>query len=192
MNYLQFIASLIHSLAWPAAVIVLAAVFRMPLRELLRNLSRFKYGKVEIDFRRELDQLEAFAKTIDLKPAPKQISAAPRTAEQILNEAERLTADFPEPAVGLGWTAVEHELRAAATRLGLPPDYQSPGRQIEELRKAGHFDSETYEILRRMRNLRNMAVHGAAPSRINSDEAREFLALAAGVVQRLKEIDPKK
>jgi hypothetical protein len=36
-----------------------------------------------------------------------------------------------------------------------------------------------------MRNLRNMAVHGGvAPAGISSDE--EFLALAAGIVQRLK------
>jgi hypothetical protein len=59
MNYLQFIASLIHSLAWPATIVALAAIFRKPLRDLLQHLDRFKYGKVEIDFRRELDQVEA-------------------------------------------------------------------------------------------------------------------------------------
>jgi len=79
-----------------------------PVKELLQNLNRFKYGKIEIDFRRELDHLETYAKSIDLKPAPKSVSGEPRTAEQILNEAARLTTDFPEPAVGLGWTAIEH------------------------------------------------------------------------------------
>ena len=192
MNYLQFIASLIHSLAWPATIVVLAAIFRKPLRDLLQHLDRFKYGKVEIDFRRELDQIEAYARTIDLKPAPKQISPGPRTAEQILADAERLAADFPEPAVGLGWTAIEQELTSGTARLGLSSDFPSPGRQIEALRKAGQLDDETYEILRRMRNLRNMAVHGsAAYGGISSDEVREFLALAAGVVRRLREISLK-
>jgi len=192
MNYLQFIASLIHSLAWPATIVVLAAIFRKPLRELLQHLDRFKYGKVEIDFRRELDQIEAYARTIDLKPAPKQISAGPRTAEQILADAERLAADFPEPAVGLGWTAIEQELTSRTARLGLSSDLPSPGRQIETLRKAGQLDDETYEILRRMRNLRNMAVHSSgAHGGISSDEVREFLALAAGVVRRLREISLK-
>ena len=192
MNYLQFIASLIHSLAWPAAVIVLAAAFRKPLKELFQNLNRFKYGKVEIDFRRELDQLETYAKTIDLKPPPKQISAEPRTAEQILNEAAQLTADFPEPAVALGWTAIEHELGAAMMRLGLRSDHPSPSRQIEALRKDAHLDNETFEILQRMRNLRNMALHGGAIPGISSGEAVEFLAFAAGVVQRLQDISSKK
>jgi hypothetical protein len=109
-----------------------------------------------------------------------------------LADAERLAADFPEPAVGLGWTAIEQELTSGTARLGLSSDFPSPGRQIETLRKAGQLDDETYEILRRMRNLRNMAVHGsAAYGGISSDEVREFLALAAGVVRRLREISLK-
>jgi hypothetical protein len=192
VNYLQFIASLIHSLAWPAAVIVLAALFRKPLKALLLNLSRFKYGNVEINFRHELAQIEAYAKTIDLKPVPRQISSEPRTAEQILNEAARLIDDFPEPAIALAWTAVEHELKSAATRLGLPSDYHSSGRYIDALQRHGYLDKETHEILRRIQNLRNMAVHGgAAPATISSDEAREFVALTAAIVQRLKEIAPR-
>ncbi len=84
--------------------------------------------------------------------------------------------------------AVEQELTSAATRLGLPADYSSQGRLIEALRKSGDLGYETYEILRRMRNLRNMAVHGRAVPGISPDEAREFLAFAAAVIQRLQEI----
>lgn len=195
MNYLEFIAAAIGALAWPVAVIVLGLILRSPLRRVLLSLTRVKYKDVEIDFGRELSQIEAQAKSIELKPVPVRNEGARKNAAELLRDAARLAEEFPEPAVAVGWSAVEQELQAAAARLGLAADQAArfnPARIIAALRDAGHLDDQMHAILNRMRNLRNVAVHGhhgTAP--VTTDEAREFLALAGGVVERLRGLRPE-
>lgn len=192
MVYLQFIAALVHSVAWPVSAIVLAALFRIPLKELLLKLNRFQYGNVEIDFGRELAQIESYAKTLDLRPSTRPKSAAKlRTAEQTLDDAARLIDDFPEPALALAWTAIEEELMSAIMRLAASadyPPYNSSLKNMKLLREQGYIDGQIYQLLDRMRNLRDAAVHGGAVTTIGSDEAREFVSLAGAVLERLKRI----
>lgn len=192
MNYLEFVTVVISALAWPIATIVLAFLVRSPLRLVLLSLTRLKYKDMEIDFGRELSRIEAEAKSIDLThtPVPEPHGHGPENSTERLREAARLTNDFPEPAVALGWAAVEQELQAAAIRLRLAVDpgrSAAPLRIIPVLRADGYLDDRMNDILNRMRNLRNMAVHGSYSGQpVTSDEAREFLALAGGVVERLK------
>ena len=54
MDWLQFISSIIGSLAWPAAVMNLVLNLQAPLRNLLRDLSQFRYKEIEIDFGKEI------------------------------------------------------------------------------------------------------------------------------------------
>jgi hypothetical protein len=194
MNYLEFVAAIISALAWPVAAVVLLAILRSPLKRVLLGLTRVKYKDIEIDFGRELSKIEAQARSIELKPVPVRQEAAPKDSAELLREASRLAEELPEPAVAVGWSAVELDLQAAAARLALAPDRAartSPARMIALLRNGGHLDDQMHEILSRMRNLRNMAVHrhqGAGP--VSSDEAREFLALAGGVIERLGSLRP--
>jgi hypothetical protein len=191
MNALEFIASIIGSLAWPAAIVMLVLLLRTPLRKLLHELTRFRYGDVEIDFGREVQMLEDQAKTAGLKLPDKTAlpEAKVRDPSQIIAEASRLADDFPEPAIGLAWTAVEHELMEALTRLKIAalPVPMAPGKSIELLHDRGFIDDQTRDLLNRMRNLRNAAVHaskGIGP--IAAWEAREFIALSEAVIERLR------
>ena len=121
MSYLVFIAALIGALAWPAAVIAVAVMFRASLGSVLLDLTRLKYKDTEIDFGRELSQIEAQARSIGVTPKPVPIPAAdhPKDSAGRLRETARLGNQFSETAVALGWSAVELELEAAATRPGL-------------------------------------------------------------------------
>ena len=189
-----FIASVIGSLAWPAAIVILVLVVRAPLRRLVSELSRFRYGEVEIDFGREVQRLEDRARTAGLrlpeKPAPPETEV--RDSEKIIADAARLAGEFPEPAVGLAWTAVEHELMQAVMRLGISadyPPYNAPLKNIALLHEQEYLDGETRELLDRMRRLRNAAVHTPREAvRISADEAREFIALTEAVADKLKSL----
>lgn len=194
MDALQFIASVIHALAWPVAVVILVLILQKPLRKLLTELTRFRYGDMEIDFGREVQSLERRARTAGLRVPDRLPRAEPeeRDPAQIIGDAARLAADFPEPAVGLAWTAVEHELMQAVMRLTISPDYppyNAPFKNIALLHEHGYIDGQTRELLQRMRNLRNAAVH---PSRgtvqVSSDEVREFIALTEAVTEKLKSL----
>src|SRR5260370_1218861 len=124
MDWLQFLASLVKSLAWPTALVILVLLFRVPVRRALLSLTRLKYKDLELDFGRELKELEKEAKAIDITPQPpKSIAPTQRDSSQLLQEAAQLAQRFPEPAVAVAWQAVEDELMQAVMRLAVSPDY---------------------------------------------------------------------
>jgi uncharacterized protein YutE (UPF0331/DUF86 family) len=197
MNWLEFLASIIKSLAWPTTLVILVVLFRAPVRRALLRLTRLKYKDLELDFGRELRQLEKEAKAIDITPqTPKSIAPTKRDSSQFLMESAALVQQgFPEPAVAVAWQAVEDELMQATMRLAISPDYpahNSPLKNAELLKEQNAIDQRTIEVLNRMRNLRNMAVHGGrGAAHVTTDEAFEFLALARGVVEKLQELRRK-
>lgn len=190
MDWLQFFSSVVGSLAWPATVLALVVLLRAPVTRVLLTLTRLKYKDLELDFGRELKQLEEQAKAIEVKPQqPKALPPAPKGSAQLLAEAERLAQDFPEPAVAVGWQAVEDELMSAVMRLAISPDYpahNSALKNAELLLGQKAVDENTIDLLKRMRNLRNMAVQGnCGLGNVTTDQAIEFIALARGVVEKL-------
>jgi hypothetical protein len=191
MNWLEFVASLARSLAWPAAVVALVVWLRDPITRTLFTLTRLRYKDLELDFGRELNRLKQEAKAVDITPQPaKSIAAAKKDSSQLLEEAARLAQDFPGPAVAVGWQAVEDELMSAVMRLAISPDYpphNSAFKNADLLKQQNAIDQGTFVLLSRMRNLRNMAVHGGhGASPVTTDDAIEFLDLARAVVGKLQ------
>ena len=192
MDWLQFLASLVSSLAWPIAVVVLVILLRVPITRVLLTLTRLKYKELELDFGRELKQLEQEARAIDIVPQkPKSIAPIKKDSLQLLEEATRFAQDFPESAVAVGWQAVEDELMSAVMRLAISPDYppyNSALKNAQLLKEQDAIDERTFAILSRMRILRDMVVHRVrvGTSITTSEEAIEFLALARGMVEKLR------
>ena len=183
MDKLQLIASIIGSLAWPIAAILLVLILRAPLRTLLGNLTQFRYGNVEINFGREIRELGNKAKAAGLyvpEDAPRTTQGI-RDSAQIIADAMCLASEFQASAVILAWTAVEQELMQAVMRLAISPDYppyNAPLKNIQLLYQQGYLEADSYDLLDRMRDLRNAV---ANPSRgiteISADDAREFIVL---------------
>jgi hypothetical protein len=196
MDWLSFIAAVIGSLAWPAVVLGIFIALRKPLRDLIPLLVRLRYKDLELDFARELRKVESEAREALPIPAPTPKALPnpePRDAIQLLAQAESLSSEFPEAAVAVGWSAVESELMAAVMRLAVSPDYppdNSARKNAHLLASSGAISEKTLSVLERMRNLRNLAVHGSSrhigPGPVSPDEAREFIALASGIVQELR------
>ena len=130
---------------------------------MLKNL---KYKDLELNFGEELKKLEDQAKQVlieEKKPKPIKKNLKLRDSSQIIEESQRLFEDFPEPAVALAWSAIEVELLAAIMRTASSPDYpahNSPIKNAMFLSDAGYLKSEKIHLLKRMSNLRNIAVHG--------------------------------
>ena len=190
MSWLQFISAIVSSVAWPATLIVLVWMLREPLRRVLLTITSLKYKDLEVDFGRELKELEEKAKVINITPINRTALPSPAKDEpsQILADAERLAADFPGPAVALAWSAVESTLMQAVMRLAISPDYPSDNsayKNTKLLAGQGLLDTQTLEVFERLRNLRNIAVHGGGGVQISFDEAREYVAIARGVVEKL-------
>ena len=194
MDVLEFTASIAGSLAWPVATVLLVLILRTHFGALLNELTRFRYKDMEIDFGREVQRLEDQAKTAGLHfpQRPAEPDTELEDSAQMIADASRLATEFPEPAVGLAWRAVERELSQAVMRLDIPNSKfleYSTVSSVMALHRQGYIELETRELLERMRHLRNIAVDaGRGMSCIPSDQAREFIALAEAVTYRLRRL----
>lgn len=197
MDRLSFFASLIDSIAWPGALIVIVLSLRKALEKLLTQLTRFRYGDIELDFGREVRKLEDSAKTLGLKPSKKSelMGIEIQDSAQIIGDAARLADEFPMPAIGLAWTAVEHELTMLIERFDISMGkrrHYAVANSIRLLHKRGHLDDNTRELLDHMRHLRNFAVHTPREQiHIPPQEAHEYIALSQAMIDKLKDIREK-
>src|SRR6202042_1648213 len=55
MTVLQFIASLVRSLAWPAAVAFMVFLLRLPIRGLLARVSKVRGGGIEVEMEQAVE-----------------------------------------------------------------------------------------------------------------------------------------
>lgn len=193
MDSLQFFAAVISSLAWPLTTLALVALLHEPVGRLLTMLTRLKYKDLELDFGRELRQIEEDAKAVEVLPTPKIESAGgPKEPDELLDEAEMLVGEFPQPAIAVAWSAVEDDLSQAAERLTRSSSFRREPtiRVIKSLVEGKAIDRGTADVLKRMQNLRNAALHERwnAFGGISTEEAREFIALARGIHERLSNI----
>ena len=110
-NY-QFVASIVSSLAWPVAVVVVAVVFRGPISEMIGRLEHVKSPL-----------FEGWAKTAaeaHAALAASTITGAPTEGKGSLTKKfADLAADSPEVAVLMGWSEVEKILRQKIRDAGI-------------------------------------------------------------------------
>ena len=195
MDTFQFIASLVESLAWPVTALALFMLLRKPLTQILLTLTKLRYKDIELDFGRELRQITQEAMQIEVRPVPMTATRAiggPKVADELLEEAEKLSEEFPEPAVSVAWSAVEDSLAQTAERLTGSTSFRSspPSRSIKFLSEREVIEGSTVSVLRRMQKLRNEAVHERwnAFGGISIAEAKEYIALARGINEKLARI----
>ena len=192
MNAFQFISSIIHSLAWPVTILTLVILLQEPIRRSLRSLTKLRYKDLQLDFERGLGHLEEKANLITAALTTAQPTSEPtrRDSLQLVSEAQRLAEDLPEASVALGWSAVEDELMSVVMELGISPDYPPHNswlKNAELLAEQNAIDAGTLDVLKGLRNLRNTAVHLYEElGGVTTDQARAFLAIAEGVIGRLR------
>lgn len=100
MGWLEFIASVVGSVAWPIAAVAIAVLFRKQIAALLNKIRTLTLGDAVVDFSEKLDKVETAAETApDLaEPAP----LAPRP----LHEVEELPPPWSQPSL-VRWTRPE-------------------------------------------------------------------------------------
>lgn len=59
MNWLEFIAIVIGSLAWPIVFVVIFHFLREPVKNVLPLLQRLKYKEFELEFSRRVEEVSA-------------------------------------------------------------------------------------------------------------------------------------
>lgn len=193
-DWQQFIASLIGSLAWPTAVLVLAWMFRSSLGRLLSgDIKRWKAGPagVEVEYwekaiaeaRQELAQDRALT--------PGEVAAPEEGPREFRDEMTELAAISPRSAVMESFRRVELQLRSMLELGGVEQVRPTGARMMAETAlQRGLITAATVDAIRGMSTLRNLAAHGHDDSEIDLVRALEFIDLAEAVLFALEHSSP--
>lgn len=178
MNGLQFTASLVASLAWPVAVVVIALVFRAQLRQLLsRPLRRVRAGPVEMEFDRLLSEVE-----VAVQPVPATTRVTQPGGVEV-ESLESLAATSPIAAVLDAHALVEQDLRdrVRAADPGSGDTRIPMGALIRRAQDLGVITPETAQAVQGITVMRNLAARGRV-SEVSEERARDYLALVGAVL----------
>lgn len=188
MDFLQFVSALIGHLVWPVTVLILACKFRLTIIKLLLRLRRVKGKGWQFEFYKELEQLTEKAEEAQLlPPSPQQLlpTTAPLTQQDVQNELFALAADAPQAAIALAWTIVETNLADAVSKVSGQPSSDSAVENARRLSDAGRLKKEFVDIIGKMQQLRNLAMHGLYRE-VTSANAKHFVDLTLRVLAQLQ------
>lgn len=181
MDWLQFIASIIGSLAWPAAMVLVVLLLRRAILRILPRLRRLKYGDVEAEFGEKLEEAE---EEIAELPAP---TSLPKKLDHAVQRPEDVGDFSNNSAVFVAWLSVESAiLNLARTANALAPNMPAL-RAAEILLKRDLIDQATYHAIRDLAALRNIAVHPSEARLITQEEVDRFRGIANKVAAVLED-----
>lgn len=186
MDWLTFISSLVGSLVWPIAVVVVVVAFRKEIRKLIPDLRHIKAGPLAADFGRALAEIEERAEEAEVLPKT-ETPIAPGQSDPF-EIAVKLAQSHPPAAVIEGWKVFEDEVRQCVVRLNAYPEKSVPIRDwLELLKKHRYIGGEFLPIADDLRRLRNDAVHDVE-MRLTEDGALEYVSVLRRLTQALREI----
>ena len=183
VDWLTFIATVITSLAWPSAAVLLVLVLREPIKALLPLLQRIKYKELEVEFGKRVEEVrEEVARglpgeTILTSPADESSAFA------------HLAEVSPRSAVLEAWRKVELAALEAVEAIGGEPLRKKTltFQAIRLLEQKEPLDRSVISLLRDLRGLRNEAAH--APNfALARESALEYAASASAVARYLKKV----
>jgi hypothetical protein len=194
MSWLAFIASVIKSLAWPVAVVIIVFFMRVRLAALiggltarLANLSKLTAPGLALEFEKGTEEVSR---------AAEQLTGATRTEAPTKSESEerarlqQLAEVEPKAAVIMAFIDVEAALRSAADRaLGLSGRKLSTLAITNMMVLRGILTVEAGGVLSDLSSLRNQAAH-QADIRIGVESAQQYIDAAAEMVRHLDGIGP--
>ena len=178
MDKLTFISHILSSIAWPTAAVILAFVFRTPLKEILERLTKLEVLGVIADFDKKLKEAEKQADKADLPPAPRQPAIAyDRPPSSRTFEAWRTLETY------LNDLFMQH-------KGSHPHSYTQLREFLYELANDGRIPQQSTALFNDLRAIRNRAVHPRADEPdVSSLQADEFVNLTSRLVEQLKRLD---
>ncbi|MDQ6876528.1 MAG: hypothetical protein M3082_02280 [Candidatus Dormibacteraeota bacterium] len=189
MNGWQFAASVIGSVAWPTAVVLLVVLFRRSVRQLLTgDVKRWKAGPsgLEVEFQESLSEIRQEVQKIPESgpEGPAAPAASAEGANSLRQEMLEVAKRSPRAAVLESFDRLEALLRERLEASGLEtrrlPTLGAPGL-ADLARLRGLIPPETETAVNGLTVLRNLAAHDR-DSDLSYQKAVEFIDLVVALL----------
>lgn len=174
MNWLQFIASIVSSLAWPTVVALLLILLRGQLSGLAERLEELTLpGGAKAKFEKQLAKAVSTSEQIERSPDIPLIQPS-----QPNDSSLQLAKNFPEAAVLEAFKEVE-SLLIEIRRLLPDGPVRSLNVVVQRLLDMNYIDENAYELFQNLREARNAAAHARTANGLAPGEALEYQYRAA-------------
>lgn len=177
MDGLTFIVEMVKALAWPVAVVSVGALFRKKFSDLLKTLTKGKFGSVEFEFAQRVEDVVASVPDLPSTTTP----------ENALWKA----AANPRGSVVDAWLKLEEQAIDLAMRRGLTnaTARRYPLGSIQAIAKSDLLKPNHLLALNELKQLRDRAVHDPDFSP-DPDAVVSYVHLANDLTDELKRLTP--
>jgi len=170
--------------AWPILVLVVILIFRKPLNGLLARLRKAKGPGGELEFDREVEQLEKNTKEVQQKIPTKDLEKPEE------DEPDVFADSIKDPKISIMILAreIEKEARELMASLGLLEGirYVNVRKAFEMLEQKGFFAKNFMKSIGAFWDLRNRIVHGKRIE--DKDSVIKVLDIGTTLLRMLKAI----
>ena len=194
MDIYQFIASLVASLSWPVAAVVIAATQRKPITRLLDRVRNAKLFGAELDVGEQIEavreQIEAGRlEQVSPSPDPDEASVPPMIEDQrVKSVTDALATTSAVGTVIASWAELENALREEFQRRGLSWGGKNTADNFYRLKREGRLPLKTINALLELRAVRNAVAHGKHTS-LSLEEANSYRAAVNDFLIQLPHLD---
>jgi len=195
MHLLEFLSSVIASLAWPVTVVVVIVIARKPLARLLPNLTMFKAKDFEFHFERGLLKAEGDISELSSSTAPTVSDQPPVTkpayetiAAPYYSETKWADEGTPRQRIMRAWSTLEEALEEYARGHGLGLDVHRPATLLKRLASSLSFPPSIVSAAAELNVLRNAVAHGKQPG-ISEEQAERYVVAAWELVRQVRLLD---
>ncbi|WP_295324855.1 hypothetical protein [uncultured Sphingopyxis sp.] len=179
MGWLEFIASVVSSVSWPIAIVVIAFAFRKQIASLLNKIRRLSWGDTSVELATQLDKVETASKAIS-----EIDGGAPTPLPD--DRFQRLLEISPSAAILDSWASVDRRLRQIGTFRQMDVRRLPTIRAIiDDLLRSGDISSSIHNMIRDLQKIRNTAAH---EHEVSPTDAYRFYDLVETVSKALSKV----
>ena len=157
MGLLEFLASIVGSLAWPVFTflftLVIVTVFKKPLVELIHRVRKISHGDSVLEMSEQVQQLVEISESVQQRETeslpPARISQRDRFT--IRNDPRALPIEV--------WLRAESAARQLLLANDVDDEIGSPSEVLRRLRSENLIRQIEHDALRTLLSMRNRAVH---------------------------------
>jgi hypothetical protein len=183
MNWLQFSASVIGSVIWPLAILVIVFIFREEVARLLKQAKKLGAAGISV----ELSERVAAARNSASIVQGEQDARAPETTKLDPITLE-LARTFPEAAVVQAYRELERVLQQIKAHLADGKPHRTSEEVVQALYDKGEISKSVVQLFEDLRQAKNSAAHAKGEDTLTRGEAMELAEqakLLTGLLQKI-------
>jgi hypothetical protein len=156
MGWMEFVSSLVGSLAWPVAAVIIVVIFHKQIAKLLAKVRKLNWGEASVELTCQLDKVEDKAREIEAQADSLSELIAHFKDERAPDDRfQSLLAISPSAAILEVWKPVERRLiQMAKTVYGNDAKYLLPRRAAEKLAADGAITPLVVQMVQDLQRIR--------------------------------------